>query len=182
MKLRKMIFCALFAAILCVLAPITLPIGPIPLSLATFIIYLAAALLGWRLGAVAVLVYILIGAIGLPVFSGFSGGFQKIAGVTGGYIVGYIPCALLTGFFVQKFKGRVWSYPVGMVIGTILLYTLGTAWFCFQTGTGLLSALLICVVPFILGDAIKIAAVTAIAPGLRKRVSPKITARSGPNG
>ena len=170
MKLRKMIFCAVFAAILCVTAPLAIPLGPVPLTLATFVIYLAASVLGWRLGTVSVLLYIAIGAIGLPVFSGFSGGFQKLAGVTGGYIVGYIPCALAAGFIAGKFKGRIWSYPVGMAIGTILLYTLGTAWFSLETKTGAAAALLLCVVPFLIGDVIKIAVVTAIAPQLRKRV------------
>ena len=166
-----MIFCALFAAILCVLAPLSIPLGPIPLSLATFVIYMAASVLGWKLGGVTVILYITIGAIGLPVFSGFAGGFQKLAGVTGGYIIGYIPCALATGFVIEKSGERLWSYPLGMAIGTILLYTLGTVWFSVQTGNGIAAALLICVVPFLIGDSLKIVAATIVAPQVRKLVN-----------
>ena len=91
MKTRDLTLTALFAAILCVAAPFSIPVGPIPITLATFAIYLAAIVLGKKYGTLAVVIYILLGAVGLPVFSGFSGGFQKIVSATGGYIIGYIP-------------------------------------------------------------------------------------------
>jgi len=172
-----MVLTALFAAVLCAAAPFSIEIGPIPLTLATLVIYLAAGILGWKRGVIAVLIYVALGAIGLPVFSRFEGGFHKVAGVTGGFIIGYIPCALAAGFFVDIFRGKIWSFVLGMVIGTVLLYTCGTVWFMFQTGSTLVLSLALCVTPFLFGDALKIVLATIIAPQLRKaltRVSQRV--------
>lgn len=163
MKTKDMVLIGIFAAIICVFAPFTIPVGAIPISLATFAIYLAAAMLGAKRGTIAVLVYILIGAVGIPVFSGFSGGIGKILGVTGGYIVGYIPCAFASGILIDKFKSRKLIYPIALLIGTIILYSFGTAWFMIQSGNSLAQALAVCVIPFLLGDALKIAAASIIA-------------------
>ena len=170
-----MTFTALFTAVLCVVAPFSIPIGPIPLSLATFVIYLAAGALGWKYAAVSVLLYILIGTVGVPVFSGYRGGFDRIIGPTGGYIIGYIPLALATGAAAALSK-KIWVLAFGMVIGTIVLYTLGTAWFMFQSGNSLAVSLALCVTPFLPGDAGKIAAACIIAPQLRA-VTEKLQAR-----
>lgn len=162
---------ALFAAVLCAAAPFSIFIGPVPLSLATLMIYLAAGALDWKSGAVSVVLYVLLGMIGLPVFSGFEGGFQKIVGVTGGFIIGYIVCALGTGLVIALFRGKLWAYALGMVIGTILLYTCGTAWFMFQTRTALPASLALCVTPFLPGDAVKIVIACIAAPKLRVALS-----------
>lgn len=169
MKVRDITITALFAALICVCAPWAIPVGPVPISLATFVVYLAAAVLGWKRGCVAVIVYVLLGAVGVPVFSGFSGGVQKLVSMTGGYIVGYIPCALIVGLFADKFS-KIWSYAVGMVAGTVVLYALGTAWFIFLAKCTLGYALTVCVVPFLLGDAAKIAAASILTLELRPRV------------
>ena len=169
MKVRDITMTALFAALLCVCAPWSVPVGPVPISLATFAVYLAAAVLGWKRGSIAVLVYVLLGAVGVPVFSGFSGGVQKLVSLTGGYIVGYIPCALLTGLFADRF-GKVWAYALGMVAGTVVLYALGTGWFIFLAECTLGYALTMCVVPFLIGDAIKIACATLLTVKLRPLV------------
>lgn len=172
--IRGMVFTAIMAAVICVAAPFSVPLpGLVPISLATFAVYLAGALLGGKRAAVAVVIYILLGAIGLPVFSGFAGGFAKLIGVTGGYIIGYIPCALLTGIFAEKFhnKNKLWAMPAGMILGTIACYAFGTAWYIIFTGTPLVSALLACVVPFLIGDAIKIVCATAIAAPLHERLN-----------
>ncbi|MCL2124428.1 MAG: biotin transporter BioY [Oscillospiraceae bacterium] len=163
---RSMVLTALFAAILCVVAPFSITIGPIPLSFATFVIYLAAATLGWKRGTLAVVLYIMLGAVGLPVFSNFGGGFQKIAGLTGGYIIGYIPCAIAIGLIVEKLRRRFVSYVIGMVAGTILLYACGTVWFVLVTGNTLASALLLTAVPFLPGDAAKIVVACIVSPQL----------------
>ena len=97
MKVKDMTLTAVMAALVCIAGPLTVPAGPIPLSLATFAVYLAGAVLGKKRGTLSVALYLLIGIIGVPVFSGFSGGFQKLAGVTGGYLAGYLPCAFLSG-------------------------------------------------------------------------------------
>ncbi len=166
LTVRNMVFIALFAAIICVLAPFSFNVGPIPITLGTFAIYLAGALLGSKKGVIAVSVYILLGAIGLPVFSGFKGGFGVLFGVTGGYIIGYILMALLTGVFSEKGKKLL---PVGMVLGTVALYAFGTVWYMVLTGSDLATALMLCAVPFLPGDALKIAAVSAIAIPLKSR-------------
>ena len=166
-SVRDMVFTALFAAVLCAVAPFSFSVGPIPLSLATFVIYLAAGALDWKLGVLSVLLYILMGAIGLPVFTGFSGGFHKIAGVTGGYIIGYIPLAMAGGAISKAFGNKLWACAFGMVVGTVLLYTCGTAWFMLQTGSSLTASLTLCVIPFLPGDTAKIAVACVAAPKLR---------------
>jgi biotin transport system substrate-specific component len=169
-SVRDMVYVALFAAVLSAVAPFSIAIGPIPLSFATLIIYIAAGALGWKHGTLAVLIYVALGAIGVPVFSNFEGGFHKIAGVTGGFIIGYIPCALITGLAVDSFGKKLWTYAAGMVIGTVLLYTCGTAWFMAQTGSPLAVALALCVTPFLIGDTIKIVVACIAAPQLRNAI------------
>ena len=97
MKVKDMTLTAVMAALICIAGPLVIPAGPIPLSLATLAVYLAGAALGKKWGTIAAGLYLLIGIAGVPVFSGFSGGFQKLAGVTGGYLAGYLPCAFLSG-------------------------------------------------------------------------------------
>ena len=147
-----------------------IPVGPVPLSLATFAVYLAGAVLGRKRGTLAVALYLLIGIVGAPVFSGFSGGFQKLAGVTGGYLAGYLPCAYFTGLGAERMEkeGRRWLLPVMAAVGTAVLYTVGTAWFMIQTGNGFGAALGLCVLPFLPGDAAKIAAAAVLAAPVRK--------------
>lgn len=164
--IRDMTVIGVFAAFLCIIAPWTIPVGPIPITLATFAIYLASAVLGWKRGGAAAAVYLLLGFVGLPVFSGFAGGIQRLVGATGGYLLAYIPMSVVIGAFVDKFK-KAWAFPVGMVIGTAVLYTFGTAWYCVLTGSKLIPAIMGCVVPFLLGDSIKIAAASALGVKLR---------------
>ena len=171
MKTKDMTLIAVMAALICVAGPLTIPVGPIPLSLATFAVYLAGSVLGRKKGTLAVALYLLIGIIGVPVFSGFSGGFQKLAGVTGGYLVGYLPCAYLSGVGAEK-RDRIgwWFHPLMMTAGTILLYTVGTVVFMLHTGNALGAALGLCVVPFLIGDGIKITAAALLTMPVRKAV------------
>ena len=167
MNVRRMCRIALMAAVLCIASPMIVPIGPIPISLATLAVYVAGVCLGAAEGTAAVAVYILLGAVGLPVFSGFTGGFQKIASVTGGYLVGYIPCVAAIGWAADRWQG--WRLIPAMVVGTILLYALGTAWFMFQSGNSLAASLATCVVPFLVGDGLKmVVAVVAGTPVRRQ--------------
>lgn len=126
---------------------------------------------GTKKGTIAVGLYLLIGIIGVPVFSGFSGGFQKLAGVTGGYLVGYLPCAYMSGEGAEK-RERIgwWYHPLMMIAGTALLYLVGTVNFMLHTGNGLGAALALCVVPFLIGDAVKIAAAALLTVPVRKAV------------
>lgn len=171
MKTKDMTLIAVMAALLCIAGPLTVALGPVPLSLATFAVYMAGAVLGPKKGTTAVALYLLIGIAGIPVFSGFSGGIQKLAGVTGGYLAGYLPCALLTGLGVRPGASRTgFRLPLMMLAGTLVLYTIGTAWFVVQTGNTLGGALSVCVLPFLPGDAVKIAAAAALTVPVRRAV------------
>ena len=170
--MKDMTLTAVTAALICIAGPMTIAAGPIPLSLATFAVYLAGAILGKKYGTLAAALYLLIGLIGVPVFSGFSGGFQKLAGVTGGYLIGYLPCAFCAGLGAERAEkeDRKWMLPAMMVLGTAGLYLIGTAWFMVQTGNPLSAALGLCVLPFLPGDAAKILAVTLLAVPVRNAV------------
>ena len=170
MNTRELTIIALMTALICVAGPLSIAIGPIPLSLATFAVYLAGAVLGSKRGAISVALYLLIGAIGVPVFAGFTAGIPKLIGVTGGYLVGYLPCVVIVGL-AEKLMGEktaVWHFGLTMVAGTIVLYIIGTAWFMVQTHNPLGAALGMCVLPFLPGDAIKIVAASVVAIPVRK--------------
>lgn len=168
---RGMVFMAIFAAIICIAAPVSVQIGPIPITLATFAIYLTGAILGGKRGMIAVIVYIMLGAVGLPVFSNFNGGFAALLGPTGGYIIGYVPLVFLTGIFSEMNSKKHRTMVIGMLLGTIALYTFGTAWFMIMTKSSLGRALSLCALPFVPGDGLKIVCVTAIALPLKSKLS-----------
>ena len=184
----EMVECSLFASVLCVLSPFTVPVpmSPVPLSLAVFVVYLAAVLLGAKQSVWCVVIYLLLGTVGLPVFSGFSGGIGVLLGPTGGYLIGYVPCALLVGWlgkakkdgsrkeFTKGFaensighfsKRRFVKYVLAMAVGTLVCYIVGTMWFLLVMGGSytITQALLVCVVPYIFFDLVKILAAAAVA-------------------
>ncbi len=172
MKGKDLTLTALFTAVFCVVAPfsVPLPFGGVPLTLGTLALYLAAASLGLKRGTLATLCYLLLGGFGLPVFSGFTAGFGRLAGPTGGYLVGYLGCAAIVGFFADRFEIRYLLHVAGMALGTLLLYVFGTAWYMVQAQVGLLPALLACVLPFLPGDALKICAAAGVSSTLRRRL------------
>lgn len=161
---------ALFTAVTCILAPLSIPIGPVPISLTSLVIYISVYILGWKRGLITYLVYLFVGIAGLPVFSGMTGGIGKLAGPTGGYLVGFIFTVILCGLFVEKGNGRWYVSFIGMILGTAVLYAFGTAWFCISTGTVLLPALELCVFPFLIGDFIKMALAVLTGPRLAARI------------
>ena len=160
---------AVMTAVTCILAPLSISIGPIPISFTNLAIYFALYLLGWKKGTVSYLVYLLIGIVGLPVFSGFVGGIGKFLGPTGGYIVGFIPMAIIAGILIDRFKNR-WIHLLGMLVGTAICYAFGTAWYCLQTGSALVPALGLCDFPFIPGDLVKMIAAMLLGPVIRERI------------
>lgn len=162
MKIRDMCMSAVMAALLCLIGPLTVPAGPVPVSLAGFGICLAGGVLGPRRGGTAVLVYILLGMAGLPVFAGFAGGAAHLLGPTGGFIAGYLPCAVIAGSG-RWIDGWKWRLVPGMVAGTLVMYILGTAWFVVQTGMDAGAAIAACVAPFVVWDALKIAAASMLS-------------------
>jgi len=166
----QIVVTALFAGIMCILGPLSVPIGPVPISLTNLVIMLAVFLLGSKLGTISTVIYILLGAAGLPVFSSFSGGFAKLAGPTGGYIIGFIPLAIISGIAVDKWVNNKGFLVAGMVIGTIILYLLGTVWFVIMMDCEVLYALTVCVFPFLLGDALKIIIALLLGSAVRSRL------------
>lgn len=152
----NMTSCALMAALMCVLCPVSVPIGPIPISLSILVILLTVYVLGtWR-ALVSYTVYLLLGAVGMPVFSGFQGGLAKLAGPTGGYLAGFWLMILVAGIIMEKGKRNLLVTILGMLVGVAIDYAVGTAWFVFQTESTVVHALDVCVYPFIPFDAAKI--------------------------
>ena len=155
---------ALATAVICVLGQmsINLPISPVPISLGILGIFLAVYVNGWLYGTLSCMLYILIGFVGVPVFAGFTSGLTKLAGPTGGYIIGYIPLALIAGFFISKFEKKIPLHILGMVLGTLSCYLLGTLWLMISLKLDFSAALMAGVIPYIPADAVKM----AIAVGL----------------
>ncbi|MCR4842653.1 MAG: biotin transporter BioY [Eubacterium sp.] len=166
LTIKEMALTAVMSAVLCVLAPLSLPIGPVPISLATLFVYISVYVLGTRLGTLSVVIYLLLGAVGLPVFSGYSGGIFKLAGPTGGYLIGYIPLAIISGIFVHRFAMKIVPSILGMIVGTAVLYALGTAWLAMSASMEFTAALAAGVIPFIPGDLVKIAVTAIVGPRL----------------
>ena len=172
-KILWMTETALMSAVLCIVAPfaIPVPISPVPISLATFVVYLTAALLGAKKGTISVFVYLLLGMAGLPVFSGFSGGMGVLIGPTGGYLLGYPVCAAIVGWLTERKKdGKVAWNILAMILGTVACYGFGTAWFLesMEDTYTLAQALVVCVVPYLIFDVIKIIVAAAVSAPVRK--------------
>lgn len=158
--LFNMTSCALMAALMCVLCPVSIPIGPVPISLSVLVILVTVVVLGtWR-ALVSYTVYLLLGAVGMPVFTGFQGGLGKMAGPTGGYLLGFWLMILIGGIIMERSKRNLWLTMLGMAVGVAVDYVFGTAWFVLQTGSTLTHALEVCVYPFIPLDLLKIVAAT----------------------
>ena len=169
-NLYRMSMTALLSAVICVVAPMAIPIGPVPITLATLAIYLAVYLLGAKWGTMSCLIYVLIGTAGVPVFAGFTGGVGKLVGPTGGYIVGYVVMALIAGRVIEADQRRAVQF-VGLITGTAVCYALGTIWFCFSMQCSVAAALGLCVLPFIPGDLVKIGVAMLVGPMLRDRLT-----------
>jgi biotin transport system substrate-specific component len=178
-KTHLYILCGIFAALTAVCSVISLPLPftPVPVSLGTLAVFMAGGILGAKFGAVSQVVYILLGAVGLPVFAGFRAGASVLVGPTGGYILGYAATAFIVGLICTRLKN---SRPglrgaavlaVSMALGILACYAIGTAWFIYSTNTPFLAALGMCVFPFIPGDALKIAAAAILCERLRGFVS-----------
>lgn len=153
---------ALFTAIIAICSWISVPIGPVPFTMQTFAVFCTAGILGFKRGFFATAVYILLGAVGVPVFHGFTGGIGIILGATGGYIVGFIATAAIVGLIADKIGRKFFWLVLGMVLGLAACYTFGTAWYMAvyaakSCGVGIATALVKCVVPFLIPDAAKIA-------------------------
>ena len=159
---------AMMAAVLCVLGPLSVPVGPVPVAMANFGVSLAAWLLGPRYGALSVAAYLLLGAVGAPVFAGAGAGAAVLFGPTGGYLIGYLAQALIGGWAVERSGGRALWSGLGLAAGVAVSYAFGTAWFILQMGCTLPYALTVCVLPFIPFDAAKVALASVLGSILRR--------------
>ena len=168
-----MVYTAMFSALICVCSLISVPIGEVPVTLQTFAMCLTGAMLGWKRGVLCVAVYILLGMAGVPVFAEFSGGLRVLFGMTGGYIIGFLFTALIVGFMCDKLGRKLWVLIVSMILGLAVCYLFGTVWFMVVytqkvEPIGFVSALGICVVPYLLFDAAKIGAAAVLVNRLDK--------------
>lgn len=173
-KTRDMTYIALFVVVMAVCAWISVPTA-VPFTLQTLGVFLAVGVLGGKRGTAAVLVYLLMGAVGVPVFSGFTGGLGRLLHVTGGYLLGLLLCALVMWGMEALLGDRTGTYVISMVLGLLVCYTFGSLWYAIvyaQTSgvVGLGTVLIWCVLPFLLPDAAKIALAVLISRRLRKLI------------
>ncbi|MGI6739021.1 MAG: biotin transporter BioY [Christensenellales bacterium] len=165
---------ALFVALIAVFSQIAIPLPMgVPINLALFAVFICAMMLPLKQSMLAVLIYLLLGFIGVPVFAGFRAGPSSLLGKTGGYLIGYFFCTLLIGILryrINSFLKRM----AAMLLGLIACYTFGTLWFVKVTNIGIIQSLGYCVIPFIPGDIIKIISASLLVPRLQSALKLKI--------
>ena len=175
-NIQNLTLTALVAAILCVMGPLVIPIGMIPISLTNMVIYLAIILLDKKRATISVVIYLLIGFVGLPVFAGFTGGVGKLLGPTGGYLIGYLVLSWIAGKVsealnrVQRTEKLKMKQMLALGVGTLGLYLVGTLWLMVQSNLTLVSALSVGVLPFVVFDIMKIVAAVALGNSIKKRI------------
>ena len=175
-KTRDMAFIALGAVVIIVCSWISIP-TVVPFTLQTFAVFFLLSLLGGKRATFSILIYILLGAVGVPVFSGFKGGFGVLAGPTGGYVFGFILMGILYMLCEKLFGRRMKKLPVSlltMLIGLVICYVFGTAWFILvyagpSGGVGIGAALAMCVFPFIIPDLVKMALAVVLSSRIEKQ-------------
>ena len=167
-RTKQMVLIALMTAVTCVLGPlyIPLPFSPVPISLTNFAIFLAIFVLGMKSGTISFIIYLLLGAVGVPVFSSFRGGFQVLAGPTGGYLIGFIFLALIMGFALDHFDRKLVPTIIGMIIGMAVCYAFGTVWLAKLLSLSFKEGLMMGVIPYLAGDAAKIIIAAIVGPKL----------------
>lgn len=191
--IQRLIIIALMAAILCIMGPVVIPIGMVPMSLVNMAIYLNVILWEKKNAVISTVIYLLIGLVGIPVFSGFSAGAGKLLGPTGGYLIGYLVLSWIAGSVLEVVENRtlkksraddgdkerksffgkekMLKQGFALVAGTLGLYLFGTLWLMYQSKLNLMTALTIGVFPFLVFDAIKIVLAVSIGNSIKKRIS-----------
>lgn len=154
-------------ALMCVLSPLSIPLEPVPITLATLVLYLLGSILDPLSATLTIFLYLLLGAAGLPVFAKYQAGFSAILGPTGGFLLGYLPCVFLESLLLYKWSNHKWVYPIAMLFGTVVLYGFGTTWLILSTDYEIGKAMAVAILPFLPGDAVKI--VLASLFGVRLR-------------
>ena len=178
-SIKELCYSAIFAAIISVLAQLSIPLpGGVPITLQTLAIMLAGIILGPKKGSLAVIIYIILGAVGLPVFAGFKGGLASVTGPTGGFIISFWTVSLCSGLgyhFGSRAKRNLDSIKllylftvIGILIGAACNYVIGVVWFSSVTGNTALNAIKLCVLPFMLTDLIKLVLAAILGPMLAR--------------
>lgn len=169
-NIKTITTCALFAALMCICGPLSVPIGPVPVSLTNLVICLAVMILGSRSALISYAVYLLLGLVGLPVFSGFQGGIGKLAGPTGGYLIGFLFLIPISGIIMEKSRRKPTVTILGMILGAAVTYTFGTIWFIAIMKCTITYAMTLCVWPFVPFDLIKIFLAVFVGQAVRKNL------------
>ena len=160
--------CGIMTALMCIAGPLAVPIGPIPVTLIGLVLFFALMVTGTKLTMISFIAYLLLGAAGLPVFSGYAGGAAKLAGPTGGYLIGFLFMIPIAGAFRRRYADRPVLTGCGMLLGLAAAYFFGTAWFVYQMHVSVRYALSVCVLPFIPFDLIKIVLAVLAGGAVRK--------------
>ena len=160
-------------AITCILAPLSIPLpfSPVPISLTNLVIFISVFILGMKDATISFLIYLLLGAVGLPVFASFHAGLSVLAGPTGGYLIGFIFLALIQGFAMKYFDRKLIPTIIGMLIGMAVCYIFGTVWLAKLMSLSFKEGLFMGVIPYLPGDAVKIIIAMIVGPILRSRLS-----------
>lgn len=166
---KDLVLTGMFTAILCVMAQISIPIQPIPFTFALLAVFLIGALLSPRYAFLSVLVYLLLGAFGVPVFANMKGGLAHLTGYTGGFLAAYPIMAFITAMFYKySKKHKIIGLTLGMLLSLAVCYLIGTLWFTHVSGTTFAAALAACVFPFAAFDLLKIALAVSFSVVIRK--------------
>ncbi|MCU0573796.1 MAG: biotin transporter BioY [Syntrophobacteraceae bacterium] len=162
-ELNRMAHTSLMAALIAVGALIHLPIGPVPVVLQNLFVLLAGLLLGSRHGVASVLLYLLIGAMGIPIFAGGKGGIAHFLGPTGGYLLGFAAAAFIAGLISERFPRSLSADICAVAAGTVIIYLIGVPWLKTVTQMTWTKALTVGMIPFLPGDILKAAAAVLLA-------------------
>ncbi len=178
MKLRFMLQCAIFAALLCIFSPLAIPLGPVPLTLMLFGVMLCAVVLPWKQSLLSVFLFLLLSLCGLPVFSGGNSGLTALPGPTGGYVWSALLFAPMISALCQKTALAKWPIP-GAIVSCLaalpICYLFGTLQFSLLTGRSFGQALGVCVIPFVLPDAIKAVCAALLGVPVRRLIKENIS-------
>ena len=172
-KAYDIVIIALMSALIAVCSFIAIPVGALPVTLQTFAVFVCVGILGRKRGTISVLVYVFLGIIGIPVFSGFQGGLSVLMGATGGFIIGFLPAVFVAGSVLKKTGRKIPFMIAAFAAGLIICYIFGMLWYIFVFSAGkadFVSAFSVCVLPYIVPDIIKITLAAVISTEVGKRI------------
>lgn len=170
-SVRDICYAGLFAAVIAVMAQISIPMPlGVPMTMQTFAITLAAVVLGAKLSALSSLIYLILGAVGIPVLANFSGGFDKFVGPTGGFLISFPLMAFIIGWGAEHRKDFKGAYVLALIVGTLVNYVVGVALFCVVTNGSVAAGITACVLPFIPTAIIKAVLASIIGFGVKNRI------------